>query len=201
MLKLLFSSKARVEILKIFLLNPATSYYQRELEQQTKLPIRAIQRELAKLVELGLLLKRISGNRNYYMINKDFPIFLELKAIFLKTFGIGEALKKKLKKSEEINFAFIYGSYAKNQENITSDIDLFIVGEITSRKLSSYLSKVKSEFNREINFSLYSLSEFKKKVKEKNHFILSILKEPKIFILGDEGDFKAIIGSRKTQRT
>lgn len=198
MLKLLFSSQARVEILKIFLLNPTISYYQRELEQHTKLPIRAIQRELTRMVELGLLEKRISGNRNYYQVNRDFPIFLELKSIFLKTYGIGKALRKSLKEREKINFAFIYGSYAKNQENITSDIDLFVIGNITSRKLSSYLSKLKSDFNREINFSLYSLQEFAKEIKNKNHFIMSILKEPKIFIMGKEIDFKTIISSGKT---
>lgn len=198
MLKLLFSSQARVKILKFFLLNPTTSYYQRELEQHTKLPIRAIQRELARMVELGLLEKRMSGNRNYYQVNRDFPIFLELKSIFLKTFGIGKVLKESLNKREKINFAFIYGSYAKNQENITSDIDLFVIGNISSRKLSSYLSKLKSQFDREINFALYSPQEFRKGIKNKNHFIMSILKEPKIFIIGKEIDFKTIISSGKT---
>ena len=66
MLKALFSSKTRIELLKLFLLNPEESFYQRQIEQKTTFPIRAIQREVRNLCSIGLLTERISGNRNYY---------------------------------------------------------------------------------------------------------------------------------------
>ena len=42
-LKLLFSSSARVQVVRIFMLDPTRAYYQRQLESAAGLPIRANQ--------------------------------------------------------------------------------------------------------------------------------------------------------------
>lgn len=196
MLKSLFTSKTRIELLKCFLLNPESPFYQRQIEQKTHFPIRAIQRELANLCSIGLLNKRAGGNRNYYSLNKTYPIRNELKNIILKSTGIVDALTHYLSENPDIELAFIYGSYAKDKENLLSDIDLFVIGDISSRKLSSLLNKEKSKYNREINFSLYSKEEFLKRIKQNNHFIPSVLKDKKIFLVGNEGDLKRIRAGR-----
>jgi len=85
----LFSSQARVAILGLFLLNPSNRFYMREVATRSGQPIRAVQRELARLETAGLLSHTMDGNRKYYQINENCPIFPELKAIFLKTFGLG----------------------------------------------------------------------------------------------------------------
>lgn len=196
MLKSLFTSKTRVELLKLFLLNPENPFYQRQIEQKTHFPIRAIQRELTNLCGIGLLNKRASGNRNYYSLNKDYPIRNELKNIILKSTGIVDVLSQYLSEKQDIELAFIYGSYAKNKENLLSDIDLFVISDISSRKLSSILNKEKQNFGREINFSLYSREEFLKRRKKGNHFILSVIKGKKIFLVGNENDLKRIGAGR-----
>jgi len=94
MLQELFSSQARVDILGLFLLNPGNRFYMREAATRSGQPIRAVQRELARLEFAGLLSHTIDGNRKYYQVNKDCPIFPELKAIFLKTFALGDALRQ-----------------------------------------------------------------------------------------------------------
>lgn len=195
-LKSLFTSKTRIELLKLFLLNADVSFYQRQIEQKTQFPIRAIQRELSNLCSIGLLIKRASGNRNYYSLNKNYPIRNELKNIILKSSGIVDILSQHLTANKDIDLAFIYGSYAKDRENLLSDIDLFIIGDVSSRKVSSLLSKEKLELCREINFNLYSKAEFLKRIKQNNHFILSVLKDRKIFLVGNEDDLKAIRAGR-----
>lgn len=195
-LKALFSSKTRIELLKLFLLNPEGSFYQRQVAKKAHLPIRAIQRELSNLCAIGLLTERVSGNRNYYSLNKNHPIRNELKNIILKSSGIVETLSQHLVENKDIDLAFIYGSFAKNKENLLSDIDLFVIGDISSRKLSSILNKEKLNLGREINFNLYSREEFLKKLKVRNHFINSVLKEKKIFIVGNDDDLKAIRARR-----
>ena len=67
---------------------------------------------------------------------------------------------------------------------------------MSNRKLSSLLSKEKQNLNREINFNLYTQEEFLKRIKQNNHFMVSVLKEKKIFIVGNEDDLKAIRARR-----
>ncbi|NQT23402.1 MAG: nucleotidyltransferase domain-containing protein [Candidatus Omnitrophica bacterium] len=196
MLNNLFSSKARVDVLKLFLVNPENSYYQRQVSTLTHQPIRAVQREVERLEKLGLLIASHEGNRAYYKVNKKCPIFEELKSIIFKSAGIAESLKKNLKASTAIKVAFIYGSYAKGEENISSDIDLMVIGSISSRELSRSLSDSKSQLAREINYSVFSPHELIKRVRKGDHFIKTILKDKKIFIIGDINELKSIIKSR-----
>lgn len=196
MLEELLGSRARVIILKTFLLDLERDFYQREISTITNLPIRAVQREVERLVKIGLVEKQIRGNRKYYRCRRDFPIFEELKSIILKTVALGNVLKDYLqKKKEKIELAFIYGSFAKGEENISSDIDLLLVGNITSKEASMLLSPAKNSLRREINFIVYDEKELLKK--KESHFLKQVLKEPKIFLVGNEGDIKRILKSRK----
>jgi predicted nucleotidyltransferase len=192
MLKALFSSKTRIELLKLFLLNPDASFYQREIEHKTGFPIRSIQKEIRNLYAIGLLSARASGNRTYYSLSKSHPLRIELKNIILKTSGIVYTLSDSLAKKKDIEIAFIYGSFAKDKESFLSDIDLFVIGGVSGRKFSAILNKQKSTLGREINFSLYPKDEFLKKLKQGNHFIASVLKDKKIFLIGNADDLKAI---------
>ena len=196
MLEELFSSKARIKILKLFLFNPENRYYQRQIATLTNQSIRGVQREVEKLKKIGLIEESLEGNRKYYKTNKSCPVFEDLKKIFFKTAGIGKVLKKDLKKSNAIKIAFIYGSYARGEENLLSDIDLLVIGNIKSRELSNILAKPKSDLGREINYTVYSLQEFKQRIKQRDHFLTTVLKEEKIFIIGDEDELKKVTKSR-----
>ena len=200
MLNELFSSQARVAILKLLLLNAGNRFYVREVASLSGQPVRAAQRELPKLEAIGLLTHTIDGNRKYYQINKTCPIFPELKSIFLKTVGLGDALRKHLDGAEgAIRVAFIYGSYAKGEETTMSDIDLFLVGSITARELSSILAAARSELSREINPVLMTPEEFIDKVASGNHFVLSLLEEPKTFLVGNAQDLESLAGRGKAE--
>ncbi len=194
MLNKLFSSKTRVEILKLFLLNADNSFYQRQISHLTNQPLRGVQREVEKLNKIGFLEKSIQGNRVYYKANRDIPIFEDLKKIFFKSIGISEALKKSFK-GRKIKIAFIYGSYAKGEESLSSDIDVMVIGDISSKEISSVLSKVKEQLMREINYAVFSLREFVRKAIQKDNFINSVLKDKKIFIIGSQDELKRFIKS------
>lgn len=194
MLHILFSSKTRVAVLKLFLLNAGDSFYQRQISVLTSQPIRGIQREIEKLTKIGIIESYTQGNRVYYKLNQDYPITQDLKNIFLKTVGVAEVLKEHFKQ-EGIKFAFIYGSYARGEENILSDIDLMVIGNISSKKLSSILSEPKETLMREIHYSVFSLNEFIKKAMGKDHFINSILNDKKIYIIGNEDEIRRLTES------
>ncbi|MFN2291786.1 MAG: hypothetical protein ACK2UC_11390 [Anaerolineae bacterium] len=86
-LEVLFSSAARVQILRLFLLHPDRQYYQREIERETEQPIRAVQREVARLADIGLLSRSEEGNRVYHRANASYPLLSELTALFQKASG------------------------------------------------------------------------------------------------------------------
>jgi len=89
----IFSSKARVAVLRVFMLDPSRGLYQRQIEAATGLPIRAVQRELERLTETGLLYRWVDGNRTYYQVNTEFDLYPELRAIFLKKASPEECLR------------------------------------------------------------------------------------------------------------
>jgi predicted nucleotidyltransferase len=186
MLKSLFGSEARVRVLALFMLHPASEFYLREIAQRTELPVRAVERTVKTLTEIGLLKREKRGNNVYFSVNRNFPIFPELKAIFLKTVGLGDRLREALAEKGGIEIAFIYGSYAKNQETLSSDVDLFLVGSISPRVLTSILSRLEEELGREINATVFTPEELRQRLREKDHFVRAVLSGPKIFLIGDE---------------
>lgn len=94
MLEVLFSSIARVQILRLFLLNPDRPFYQREIGRETDQPIRAVQREMDRLAGIGLLARRSEGHRVFYCLAPDFPLLAELTALFQKAEGAEPAVRE-----------------------------------------------------------------------------------------------------------
>jgi len=187
-LEKLFSSKARVEILKLFLFNPEDSFYQRQISALTHQSIRGVQREVKKLQGLGLIERSVQGNRVYYKVNKNCPIFEELKRILFKCTGVADALKDNLIRSDTIKFAFIYGSTAENMERLGSDIDLMVIGDVGVEELHSAVRKAERSLGREINYAIFTEKEIAKRKKGRDDFIMGVLKGKKIMLIGDEDE-------------
>jgi len=103
----IFASGARVAVLRVLLLDPAREYYQRQLEAATGLPIRAVQRELERLTAIGLLYRRVEGNRTYYQVDMQFPLFPELRGMILKSVGPSDALRGALALDDGVYLAFL----------------------------------------------------------------------------------------------
>lgn len=103
----LFASSARVSILRVFMLDPYRSYYQRQLEQATGLAIRAVQRELDRLASIGLLFRHVEGNRTYHQVDTDFPFFSDLRNIILKASSPYDVLRSRLAIEPGVRLAFL----------------------------------------------------------------------------------------------
>lgn len=186
MLAKLFGSKARVKVLALFMLNPASEFYLREVARRTGLQVRAAERTVQALTEIGLLRRQRRGNSVYYSVEPDFPFTQELKSIFLKTVGLGDRLRQAIAEKGGADIAFVFGSYAKNQENLASDVDVFIIGGISSRELAPVLNELEEELGREINATVFSPDELRTRIDNQDHFVRSVLRGPKLFLIGDE---------------
>lgn len=189
----IITSKARLELLKLILMNPERDYYLREAASQTGLPVHAVQREVEKLEKSGLLEKNRRGNRVYLRANSASPIFEEMRSIIMKTAGLGDSLRQALADGEDkIKAAFIFGSVARGEDTGLSDIDLLVVGSISGRELSSLMSSSRKAIGREINQLVMTPAEYRKRVKANDHFLTTVIREPKLFLVGDESVLKAL---------
>ncbi|MBU2541235.1 MAG: nucleotidyltransferase domain-containing protein [Candidatus Omnitrophica bacterium] len=190
MLKALISSKIRRLILKVFLTNPENKYYVRQLSKLISVSVGSLHRELINLENEGILISNYLGNLRQFYVNKEHPLYKEIKQIISKTEGIEGRLKDYLKDTPGLKTIFIYGSFAEGKERADSDIDLFLLGQPSEDKLINKISDLEKEFTREINYTIYTKSDFKREKKKRNSFILDLMKHPKVFIKGKESDLR-----------
>ncbi len=188
MLDSLYISKSKIRraLLALFFTNSSKRYYLRELERNLGYSAGSIRRELLKFQKDNLFETHRVGNLLYYSLNTKHPLFNEIKSIVSKTVGVEGLLKNALSSLKNIQIAFIYGSFASRKENFSSDIDLMIIGEPDDTPFYENISALESKLEREINPSIYSITDYKKKKKEKSGFILDLLENPKVMLIGTE---------------
>ncbi len=187
----LLSSKARAEIFRILFGTNQQELHMREIQRLAGLGISSIRQEIEKLERLELLISRKSGNRIYYSANKEHPLFNLVHEMVLKTNGLVNVFQKYLS-DDSIDFAFIFGSFANGDEKSTSDIDLFIIGEIGLRELSKQLKEPVKILGREINPHVMDVDEFVKRKIDQEHFLTRVLEAKKIMIIGNEDELRKL---------
>ena len=181
-------SKIRQDLLALFFTNPSKKYYLREIQRILVYSAGSIRRELLKFQKDNLFNTQREGNLLYYALNIQHPLFKELKAIVAKTVRIEGSLRNTLSSVEKIKIAFIYGSFAAKREKGTSDIDLMIIGNPDTSQLNEKIAALEKRLNREINPTVYSLAEYKTRKSAKSGFIMDLLRNPKIMVIGKEDD-------------
>ncbi len=164
----------------------------RELERRSGCTIGTIQTELSKLYRLGLVRRRRDGNRLYYRASREHPIYPEIRGLVKKTVGVVGLLRESIGDLGDVEFAFIFGSFARGEETAGSDVDLMILGSISLRKLSGVLAGVFEKIGREINPHVMTVEEFLKRKKEGEHFVSELVGSPRILIKGRTDDLEKL---------
>jgi len=182
----------RAELLRLFLTNPEQSFYMQQIGRILGKKVGNFQRTINNMEREGILTSEYKANARYFKANKKYPLYKELKSIVFKTVGIIGSIKETLKKAGSIDYAFVYGSYAKAKENYLSDIDLLIVGACNEDKLIRELDRLEEVLGREINYKLYTPTDFKREIKQKEPFLSEILKDKKIIVTGEEDGLRKI---------
>lgn len=163
-----------IKLLSLFFTNPKQSLYVRQIASALKWAPSTTSRLLKKLENLELLESSIKGNLKLFNINLAHPLTKDLKSIINKQHNYPSLINHSLKKLPRINSVSIYGSAKNNKLTATSDIDLLIVGSPPIDKLNHLLGQLEKKISRPINYSLYSLKEFKTEAK-KPGFLASVL--------------------------
>lgn len=177
MLKQIFSSNARVKLLKVFLLNPDEEFFIRELTRKLDEQINSIRRELDNLKKIGLLRSRVRNRKKYYTVNQAFVIYSELRDIFIKASSNDEQIGRAISKMGEVDFLLLSGVFLGKESNV----DLLVVGEVDKKKLQAYLDKTVKD--KDIKFTIISSKDFLYRLECKDKFVVDILSEEKNMVL------------------
>ena len=179
MLEKLFTSGIRADIMSLLFNNPEEKFYVREIARLISKNPSGAKRELDKLEEMDLVKAEREGNLRYFTVNKNSPLFPELKGLIAKSLGLPGALKSVLKASEA-KTAFIYGPYINNSR--LPSLKLFVVSD--SNHIRKSLDDIENRFGREIHLTLMNLSEYKTKKRSGERQLKKLLHYKKILLLG-----------------
>lgn len=181
-------TRTQQRLLALLFGHPERSFYANELITLAGAGSGAVQRELARLTQGGLLTVRSVGNQRHYQANADSPIHAELCAIARKTVGLAAPLRAALAPlAERIHAAFVFGSVAKREDTAGSDIDLMLVSDdLGYADLYTALEEASGQLGRRVNPTIYSRSELAKRIDRGEAFATRVLAQPKIWLLGDE---------------
>lgn len=186
MLRDLIISKVRIKLLQTFLYQPQELFYVRQLVRLTGEEINAVRRELLRMEGAMIVKKESRGNRLYYWVNQNHPLFGDLLSLINKTVGLGKAIVENKAKIGKIKFAVLSGRFARRLPTQEGEVDLLVVGEVKLPKLAEIVRAEEKNKDREINYSVMSRQEFEFRKKRRDPFLLKILTSSRLMLIGDE---------------
>jgi predicted nucleotidyltransferase len=181
-------SKTQQRVLALVFGQPDRSFFATELIQLTGSGSGAVQRELARLAESGLVVVTRVGHQKHFQANPRAPVFEELRSIVLKTIGLEEPLRAALRSLDNrIRFAILHGSTVRRSDHAASDVDVLIVSdELTLEQVYAALGPVEQRLARKINPTLYTSAEFLRRRKSADSFVAKVLAGEHIVLTGSE---------------
>jgi uncharacterized protein len=186
-------SRGRRELLGLFFSRPEKTFYLRQIVRVLGIGHGVVQRELSRLSDAGLITRERVGSQVHYQANRESPVFNELKSLMVKTAGVAEVLRDSLGAvADQIDVAFIFGSFARSEEHARSDVDLMVVGNVSFGDAVAALQSAQQRIGREVNPAVISAAEYRARRKSKDRFVQTVLKSPKFFLIGGEHELERL---------
>lgn len=186
MLEKLFTSKVRVEMLKLFVFHPKEAFYVRELTRKLGTEINAVRRELQNLLSLDLLKKWKKGNKLYYQVRTEHPLYKGLLALLSREAGLCSLILENQEKIGDIKFGLVTEDFLRGEKAGPDQPSLLLVGEIHPQILRQFIRKWEEKLEREINYTVLSAEEFSRLKAQRDPFVFNLLLKPRVMIVGDE---------------
>ncbi len=191
----IFISRVRVKILQLFLSSSDNLFHVREIVRRVGEEINAVRRELARLEKNGAVSSEWRANRRLYRFRKDYIFYRELLGMVSKTSAVGGAIVKNRSRLGKIKFAFAATRFLKGETAGPEDVDILIVGQVVLPELQVIIADEQAKREAEINYSYMDEAEFTFRVRRRDPFILRVLIQPKVMLIGDEGELLGGVSS------
>ena len=179
-----FRSKARQRLLAYYFTNPTARHHLRDLAERLSIDPSNLSKELGRLEREGLFRSEVSGHQKYFQLNREYPLFNEVRSIVAKTIGAVPLLAQSLKKVEGIEEAHLYGSFARNQQDAASDIDVLVIGKPKGDALAQTVQKLERQLGREINYTVLTRKELESRRDRKETFVENVWHNKRISLVG-----------------
>jgi hypothetical protein len=163
-------------------------YHVRELVRRTEEEINAVRRELAHMEACGMVKREPRGNRVYYWFRKDYLFYDELGCLIAKTTGLGREILKNRSKLGRISFTMFSGKFVKRIPRAESEIDILIIGEVVLPEIAALIHAEQEKRGQEINYTVMTDGEFELRKRRRDPFLIGILENSRIMIIGREED-------------
>ncbi len=191
MIDALFGSKTRVKLLHLFLNNPGKSFYVREITRLIDEQINSVRRELANMLNVGIITSDSADNKLYYEVNQRYEHYVALRAIFADQEVVASSSvsvknsdwAERVKELSDVRVAVFAGVLV---EGSLSDIDILLVGTTTSPKVKRLMQEFEKAEGRELNYALISYDEFYYRLSVRDKFITEILNGQHVVVVDSD---------------
>ena len=192
-----FRSKARQQLLAYYFTNPTARHHLRDLAERLSIDPSNLSKELGRLEREGLFRSEVSGRQKYFQLNREYPLFDEVRKIVAKTIGAAPLIAQSLKRIEGIDEAYLYGSFASNQQDAASDIDVLMIGAPREEVLAQAMRKLERQLGREINYTVLTPKEFESRRARKDAFLENVWHNKRIPLIGTDEKLKVTSLTRR----
>jgi len=185
MIDALFGSKTRVKLLHLFLNSPGQSFYVREITRKIDEQINSVRRELSNMLEIGVITSDSSDNKLYYQVNQRYEYFVPLREIFGDNVSKSDvAVVSAVDSSLENQYDQLLGSITGLRlclmagvlvRGSKSSVDVLLVGDLSTNKVSSAIKVVEKSEKRDINYTVLSYDDFYYRLSVRDRFITEII--------------------------
>jgi predicted nucleotidyltransferase len=176
-------SKLRQQLLAYYFTNPTARLHLRDLAQRLNIDPSNLSKELARLEREGLFRSEVNGRQKYFQLNREYPLFREVRSIVAKTIGAAPLISQALKVIDGIDQAYLYGSFARNQQDAASDIDVLIIGSPRPESLAQAMQKLERQLGREINYTILSSKEFAARRARRDSFLENVWQNKRVTLV------------------
>ena len=187
MLEKLFSSGARLKLLKLFLFSgPDDCFYIRQLARELDLQLNSVRRELTNLEEISLLEVKTDRqqklDKKFYQVNQNFYLLAELRALLAKAeIGQESKLLNDIQKLGAIELLIMTGFFTND---LSAPTDLLIVSDhFNKTKLNDLIKKIEQGAGRSVRYTLMDKAEFEYRQSMADIFLYQILNSQKELIV------------------
>ena len=177
-------SKTRQRLLRYYFTNPTARLHVRDLAQRLDVDPSNLSKELRHLESEGLFASEISGRQKYFHLNRKYPLFAEVQRIVEKTIGTTPLLAESLQRIDRIHEAYLYGSFARNQQDVASDIDVIVIGNPKGAILAEAIRAPERQLGRAINYTVLTRKELDSRCARKDAFLEDIRHNERLALVG-----------------
>ncbi|HXK60169.1 MAG TPA: nucleotidyltransferase domain-containing protein [Acidobacteriota bacterium] len=163
--------EAQTESLRLLFTNPETSHHLREISELLQSDPANLSRELRRLEADGIFLLQKIGNQKHFRLNRQHPLYRELRSIVFKTVGLTALPRAALETVPGIEEAYLHGSFARHQDDAQSDVDLLIIGQPDASAVETTVRQLERKLKREINYVSMTREEFEDRQAGGDEFI------------------------------